>query len=164
MGGANAAVAGPLVGRADHFTARNNTIVDFNAHFKVNGHQGDFPDHGAITGNTITNTAIRTTGKWCASPQAAPTSRAIWSMAPSARATAAWCVRDNVDTSIMAAYAGSHAARDLFTGWSVASLEWAGEPLRRKAPAAASAPDLCGRARPAVAAYGAFEALAACRR
>lgn len=72
--------------------------------------------------------------------------------------------RDNVDTSIMAAYAGSHAARDLFTGWSVASLEWAGEPLRRKAPAAASAPDLCGRARPAVAAYGAFEALAACRR
>ncbi|WP_223465011.1 right-handed parallel beta-helix repeat-containing protein [Massilia soli] len=50
-----------VVGDAGHFTARNNTVVDFNSHFKINARRGKFPDHGAIIGNTITNTTIRDT-------------------------------------------------------------------------------------------------------
>ncbi|HEY0491543.1 MAG TPA: right-handed parallel beta-helix repeat-containing protein [Telluria sp.] len=50
-----------VTGNAHHFSARNNTITDFNAHFKVNAVKGRFPDHGAIVGNTITNSAIRQT-------------------------------------------------------------------------------------------------------
>lgn len=50
-----------VVGKAHHFVARNNTIFDFNAHFKVNAHGGDFPDHGIIEGNTLSNSAIRQT-------------------------------------------------------------------------------------------------------
>ncbi|MGV3652658.1 MAG: right-handed parallel beta-helix repeat-containing protein, partial [Noviherbaspirillum sp.] len=50
-----------VVGKAHHFIARNNTILDFNAHFKINGHGGDFPDRGIIEGNTLTNSAIRQT-------------------------------------------------------------------------------------------------------
>lgn len=50
-----------VVGDADHFTARNNTVVDFNSHFKINARRGQFPDHGAIIGNTVTNTTIRDT-------------------------------------------------------------------------------------------------------
>ena len=51
-----------VIGDADHFTARNNTVIDFNSHFKINARRGQFPDHGAIIGNTITNTTIRNTG------------------------------------------------------------------------------------------------------
>lgn len=280
-----------VVGNADHFTARNNTIVDFNAHFKINGHGGDFPDHGAIIGNTVTNTTIRDTSTavtfvdlvaasdWvirgnvitdffkgggdrvsygvfakgagarntfeqnivvCEHLLRGPGQRVGMSLGGGATGkqfcrdgrciteqddsviranliascsddgvylnSAARSVvshntvldtggivvrfaassadvegnlvdgairsrdggvlraRDNADTSIMAAYAGSHAVRDLFTGWSVATLEWADEPLRRKEPPAKSVPDLCGRPRPAIPAYGAFEALAGCRQ
>lgn len=46
---------------ATHFVARNNKIIDFNAHFKINGVGDRFPDHGLIESNTLTNTAIRQT-------------------------------------------------------------------------------------------------------
>lgn len=50
-----------VAGRGAHFTARNNRIVNFNAHFKINGEDGNFPDYGVIEGNTLTNTAPRRT-------------------------------------------------------------------------------------------------------
>lgn len=50
-----------VVGDAHHFVARNNTITDFNAHFKINGARGAFPDHGLIESNTLGNTAPRRT-------------------------------------------------------------------------------------------------------
>ncbi len=50
-----------VVGRAEHFTARGNTVSDFNAPFKINGEGGRFPDHGLIEHNTIGNTAARQT-------------------------------------------------------------------------------------------------------
>jgi hypothetical protein len=50
-----------VVGGAHHFAAVNNTVADFNAHFKINGEDGRFPDHGLIEGNTLTNGAPRTT-------------------------------------------------------------------------------------------------------
>ncbi|WP_305822845.1 right-handed parallel beta-helix repeat-containing protein [Massilia brevitalea] len=52
-----------VVGRAHHFVARNNTLGDFNAHFKINGEKGVFPDFGLIEANTLSNTAARRTGK-----------------------------------------------------------------------------------------------------
>ncbi|MGI4842918.1 MAG: right-handed parallel beta-helix repeat-containing protein [Janthinobacterium lividum] len=42
-----------VYGAASHFVARNNTISDFNAHFKINGLQGRFPDKGLIESNTL---------------------------------------------------------------------------------------------------------------
>ncbi|MGJ7915205.1 right-handed parallel beta-helix repeat-containing protein [Massilia sp. LXY-6] len=48
-------------GGAHHFAAVNNTITDFNAHFKINGSQGAFPDNGLIQSNTLTNTVPRRT-------------------------------------------------------------------------------------------------------
>lgn len=50
-----------VVGGATHFVSRNNTIMDFNAHFKINGHGALFPDHGLIEGNTISNGSVRAT-------------------------------------------------------------------------------------------------------
>jgi hypothetical protein len=50
-----------VVGGAHHFAALNNTILDFNAHFKINGEGGLFPDAGLIEGNTLGNTAPRRT-------------------------------------------------------------------------------------------------------
>lgn len=50
-----------IVGRGTHFVARNNTLVDFNAHFKINGLDGAFPDDGLIDGNTLTNGSVRET-------------------------------------------------------------------------------------------------------
>jgi parallel beta-helix repeat protein len=50
-----------VVGNAHHFIARNNSIIDFNAHFKINGASGQMPDDGIIDGNTLTNTSIRNT-------------------------------------------------------------------------------------------------------
>jgi parallel beta-helix repeat protein len=52
-----------VVGKAAHFIARNNTISDFNAHFKINGNETSFPDDGLIEANTITNTAPRQTDR-----------------------------------------------------------------------------------------------------
>lgn len=51
-----------VVGKGSHFSARNNTIIDFNAHFKINGSDGQFPDRGIIEGNTLTNSGVRRTG------------------------------------------------------------------------------------------------------
>ena len=48
-------------GGAHHFAALNNTITDFNAHFKINGNGRAFPDHGLIESNTLTNGAPRRT-------------------------------------------------------------------------------------------------------
>jgi parallel beta-helix repeat protein len=50
-----------VVGDAHHFAARNNTIRDFNAHFKINGLRGRFPDHGLIEANTLGNAGARRT-------------------------------------------------------------------------------------------------------
>jgi parallel beta-helix repeat protein len=50
-----------VVGKGAHFAAVNNTIADFNAHFKINGLGGDFPDDGLIESNTLTNTRARDT-------------------------------------------------------------------------------------------------------
>jgi len=50
-----------VVGGASHFAAVNNTLVDFNAHFKINGVNGRFPDGGLIEANTLTNTRGRRT-------------------------------------------------------------------------------------------------------
>ncbi len=50
-----------VVGGATNFFARNNTLIDFNAHIKVNGQDRHFPDDGWIEGNTMTNTAARQT-------------------------------------------------------------------------------------------------------
>lgn len=58
---ANCEHAFHVVGGATHFVARNNTIMDFNAHFKINGNGDLFPDHGLIEGNTISNSTVRAT-------------------------------------------------------------------------------------------------------
>ncbi|WP_332875985.1 right-handed parallel beta-helix repeat-containing protein [Massilia sp. S19_KUP03_FR1] len=50
-----------VVGRAFHFAALNNTITNFNAHFKINGDNGHFPDGGLIESNTLSNTRGRRT-------------------------------------------------------------------------------------------------------
>lgn len=52
-----------VVGNAHHFVARNNTLADFNAHFKINGEKGAFPDHGLIEANTLSNTGVRRTAR-----------------------------------------------------------------------------------------------------
>lgn len=51
-----------VTGRAHHFTARNNLIEDFNAHFKINGQQGLMPDAGVLEYNTLKNNHVRNTG------------------------------------------------------------------------------------------------------
>ena len=50
-----------VVGAGSYFAAINNTVLDFNAHFKINGLQGVFPDHGLIEGNTLSNGTPRRT-------------------------------------------------------------------------------------------------------
>ena len=50
-----------IVGAARHFAAVNNTISDFNAHFKINGEGGQFPDDGLIESNTLDNGHARAT-------------------------------------------------------------------------------------------------------
>ena len=50
-----------VVGRATHFVARGNTLLDFNAHIKINASGGAFPDDGRIEGNVIADTAPRRT-------------------------------------------------------------------------------------------------------
>ncbi|HXF46298.1 MAG TPA: right-handed parallel beta-helix repeat-containing protein [Burkholderiaceae bacterium] len=50
-----------VVGGAHHVVIRNNELIDFNAHIKINGAGGRFPDHGRIEGNTLVNTAPRAT-------------------------------------------------------------------------------------------------------
>src|SRR5690606_10145427 len=50
-----------VVGNAHHFVARNNVISDFNAHFKINAHANQAPDHGLLENNTLRNTTARHT-------------------------------------------------------------------------------------------------------
>lgn len=50
-----------IVAGAAHFSALNNYIVDFNAHFKINGVQGAMPDNGLLQGNRLTNSGARRT-------------------------------------------------------------------------------------------------------
>ena len=52
-----------IVGDAHHFAAVNNLIVDYNAHFKINGEGGSHPDHGLLESNTLRNLGIRNTYK-----------------------------------------------------------------------------------------------------
>jgi len=52
-----------VTGAASHFAAVNNTLQGFNAHFKINGAGGRFPDHGLIEANTLSNPAPRATRK-----------------------------------------------------------------------------------------------------
>ena len=50
-----------VAGAAHHVALVNNTVVDFNAHIKINGEGGQFPDHGLAEANTLTNTHARRT-------------------------------------------------------------------------------------------------------
>jgi len=50
-----------VVGAATNMVIRNNRLEDFNAHIKINGEDGLFPDHGRIEGNTMVNAAPRNT-------------------------------------------------------------------------------------------------------
>ena len=50
-----------VVGKAEYFVARNNLLLDFNAHIKINGSKGRFPDHGLFDSNTLRNEHVRDT-------------------------------------------------------------------------------------------------------
>ena len=50
-----------IFGKAQNTVVRNNRIEDFNAHIKVNGLNGDWPDVGLVQFNTLTNTKRRET-------------------------------------------------------------------------------------------------------
>jgi len=50
-----------VVGPAHHTVIQNNRVSDFNAHIKINGSDGRFPDNGRIANNTLTNTVLRRT-------------------------------------------------------------------------------------------------------
>jgi hypothetical protein len=50
-----------VVGAAHHVTIRNNEVSDFNAHIKINGSEGRFPDSGRILANTLLDTMPRRT-------------------------------------------------------------------------------------------------------
>lgn len=52
-----------VVGAASGFAAVNNRIDGFNAHFKINGVKGRFPDHGLIEGNSLSNPGPRATAR-----------------------------------------------------------------------------------------------------
>jgi len=50
-----------VIGRAHHTVLRNNMVMDFNAHIKVNGLNGDWPDDGLVQFNTLSNSTPRQT-------------------------------------------------------------------------------------------------------
>jgi hypothetical protein len=50
-----------VVGGAVGTVIRNNRFEDLNAHIKINGEDGLFPDNGRILGNTMVNTVARNT-------------------------------------------------------------------------------------------------------
>jgi hypothetical protein len=50
-----------VVGAAHNVVIRHNDLRDFNAHIKINGAGGAFPDNGRIESNRFTNSAPRTT-------------------------------------------------------------------------------------------------------
>lgn len=278
-----------VVAKASHFVARNNTIVDFNAHFKINSQDGFIPDEGLIESNTLTNDGVRQTDqpvtpidlvaashwvirsnlitdfikmqsdqvsygafakgagfgnrferniilceyrlhgypgqrvglslggggtgrqycrdKRCITEQdggiiqsnliascsdegiyinRAATSKIVYNTLID---TAGIMVRyaessadveanivdgrirssegallrasDNLDTSLIRLYIGSHPLRSLYAATSRLDLAWSGDPPRRTATYPI-APDLCGAVRPPRPSYGAFEAFSAC--
>ena len=51
-----------IVGNGHHAVIRNNHLSNFNAHVKVNGEDGRFPDDGLLQFNTLDNDAVRQTG------------------------------------------------------------------------------------------------------
>jgi Chondroitinase B len=51
-----------VVGPARGTVIVNNRMVDFNAHIKVNGENGQWPDHGLLQFSTLLNTRPRNTG------------------------------------------------------------------------------------------------------
>jgi hypothetical protein len=51
-----------VVGRARGTAILNNRMTDFNAHVKVNGEEGQFPDDGLMQFTTLHNTRSRNTG------------------------------------------------------------------------------------------------------
>ena len=51
-----------VVGAGQHVVIRHNELREFNAHVKVNGAGGAFPDHGLVIGNRLFNTRARRTG------------------------------------------------------------------------------------------------------
>lgn len=52
-----------VVGRGRHTLLRNNRLSDFNAHIKVNGRDGEWPDAGTVAWNTLSNQAARDTAR-----------------------------------------------------------------------------------------------------
>jgi Chondroitinase B len=50
-----------VVGTATDTVIRNNRLEDFNAHLKINGDRGEWPDRGVIEGNTLIDTGPRNT-------------------------------------------------------------------------------------------------------
>lgn len=50
-----------VVGAARGTVLRNNRLEDFNAHIKINGEGGKWPDHGLVQFNTLTNARPRQT-------------------------------------------------------------------------------------------------------
>lgn len=52
-----------VVGAAEGFAAVNNRIDGFNAHVKINGLKGRFPDRGLIEGNSLSNPGPRATAR-----------------------------------------------------------------------------------------------------
>lgn len=52
-----------ISGAAHHVLIKNNRLIDFDAHIKVNGENGRFPDDGVIENNVIRNLEIRNTAE-----------------------------------------------------------------------------------------------------
>jgi hypothetical protein len=52
-----------VIGGGHHFASVNNTIRDFNAHIKINGQDGRYPDDGLIDHTTLAATHVRATTK-----------------------------------------------------------------------------------------------------
>lgn len=50
-----------IFGNGAYLVLRNNKLEDFNSHLKINGLDGNWPDHGLLQHNTLTNTLPRTT-------------------------------------------------------------------------------------------------------
>ena len=50
-----------VVGKGANLVLRNNHLQDFNAHLKINGFNGDWPDLGLLQHNTLNNTTERNT-------------------------------------------------------------------------------------------------------
>ena len=50
-----------VYGNANHTVIRNNRVEDYNAHLKINGSGGDWPDSGLVQYNTLTNSKTRET-------------------------------------------------------------------------------------------------------